>query len=168
MNGFPRDELRALAEFRYTIRRFLQASERMAQERGLTPQQHQLLLALEGRPPDVEPTIGFLAERLLLKHHSTVGLVDRLVEAGLVTRVTDPTDRRQVLVRVSQSGSRVLDDLAMAHRQELRSLAPRLTDSLEAILDSQTVDQQAGDLLTRGRRFIEEDSGDISVDMGPQ
>jgi DNA-binding MarR family transcriptional regulator len=135
MDDSPREDLRALAEFRYTIRRFLQASERMALARGMTPRQHQVLLTVAGRPDGVEPTIGFVADRLLLKHHSAVELVDRLVEAGLVAREQHPVDRRQVLVRLTEEGSRVLDDLASSHRQEIRSLAPRLINTLEAILD---------------------------------
>jgi len=167
MKGFPRDELRALAEFRYTIRHFLQASERMAEGKGLPPQQHQVLLALEGRPSNVEPTIGYIAERLLLKHHSTVGLVDRLEESGLVVRETDPIDRRKVLVRVTPSGSRILDDLAVSHREELRSLAPKLINSLEAILEARPAAPSGRDDLTPGELLPEEEIGDVSVGMGP-
>ncbi|HEX5415096.1 MAG TPA: MarR family transcriptional regulator [Chloroflexota bacterium] len=139
VDNTPREDLRALADFRYTMRRFLQASERMARARGLTPQQHQLLLAIAGRSDEAEPTIGFIAERLLLKHHSAVGLVDRLVEADLVAREPHPSDRRQVLVRLTEKGSRVLDDLASSHRQEIRLLAPRLINSLDTILHHQNL-----------------------------
>lgn len=130
------DDLPALAEFRYVIRRFLAASERMAQQTGLTPQQHQLLLAIQGRPSHAAPTIGYLAERLLIKHHSAVGLIDRLADEGLVIRETDPADRRQVLVRLTERGLTMLGRLSSAHRQEIRSLAPRLIEALGAIIES--------------------------------
>jgi DNA-binding MarR family transcriptional regulator len=130
-------DYRALAEFRYLIRQFLAASEEMARERGVTPQQHQLMLAIAGRPPEAEPTIGYLAERLLLEHHSAVGLVDRLSAQGLVAREQHAIDRRQVLVRLTDRGQAMLDNLAASHRQELRQLGPQLVTALAKVVEAE-------------------------------
>src|SRR4051812_321410 len=96
-------DYRALAAFRYEIRKFLAFSEAAARGVGIEPQQHQLLLALHGLPADSRPTIGTIAERLCLKHHTTVALVDKLEDRELVTRERSPTDRREVLVRLTTS-----------------------------------------------------------------
>ena len=130
-------DFRALAEFRYLIRQFLSTSEEIARAKGLTPQQHQLMLAIEGRAPEAAPTVGYLAERLLIKHHSAVGLVDRLEEAGLVTREQSATDRRQVLVRLTDAGKALLSDLSASHRAELRILEPRLVTSLSVVVEDE-------------------------------
>src|SRR5262245_17686735 len=90
-------DYQALADFRYALRQFLAFSGSAAKSVGLTPQQHQAMLSIIGAPEGQAVTIGFLAERLLLKHHSTVELVDRLVEIDLVTRQADGGDRRKVL-----------------------------------------------------------------------
>src|SRR5262245_51931670 len=108
--AISRRDYRALADLRFLIRQFLATSERMAQGRGLTLQQHQLLLAIEGRPPEAQPTIGYLAARLLIRHHSAVGLVDRLVEQGWVVRESSTDDRRQVLVRLTPRAEALLSD----------------------------------------------------------
>src|ERR671922_1230191 len=89
---------KAMAEFRYQIRRFLRFSENAARQAGIEPQQHQLLLAVKGLPDGVSPTIGVLAERMQLQHHSTGGLIDRLVERGFLVRLRATNDKRQVLV----------------------------------------------------------------------
>ncbi len=129
-----RDEhYRALAEFRYQLRRFLRWSEEAARAVGLEPQQHQLLLALRGLPPDQEPTIRELAERLQIQHHSAVELVDRLERRGLVRRERGERDRRQVSVRLTAEGRRVLEDLAAFHWQELQTIGPALIRALEQI-----------------------------------
>ena len=104
-------EYRKLEEFRYQIRRFLNFSEAAARASGIEPQQHQALLALKGMPQGCVPTIGHLADRLLLKHHSAVGLVDRLQTLGLLTREPSPDDARQVLLRLSAKGERILHRL---------------------------------------------------------
>ncbi|HEY7270266.1 MAG TPA: MarR family transcriptional regulator, partial [Dehalococcoidia bacterium] len=95
---------------------------------------HQLLLAVRGLPPDDVATIKRLAERLQLRHHSVVGLVDRLETAGLVRRHRDSEDHRQVLVRLTAHGQEVLEGLSRFHERELRLLAPALTTTLEAIV----------------------------------
>jgi DNA-binding MarR family transcriptional regulator len=127
------DEYRKLEEFRYQIRRFLNFSEAAAREAGIEPQQHQALLALKGMPGAAQPTIGWLAERLLLKHHSAVGLVDRLQMLSLVTRSNNPHDARQVLVHLTAKGERVLHRLSVAHRAELEEAGPKLAAALRAI-----------------------------------
>lgn len=116
-------DFEALAEFRYQLRRFLRFSEDAVQAEGLTPQQYQLLLQIKGFPGRSWANIGELAERLQAKHHGTVALVTRCEEAGLVRREPDPGDRRQVRVKLTDSGEERLTRLAKLHRQELRSLA---------------------------------------------
>jgi DNA-binding MarR family transcriptional regulator len=124
---------RALADFRYHLRRFLHSSEEAAREAGLEPQQHQLLLAIKGLPADDLATITRLAERLQLRHHSVVGLVDRLAAAGLVHRRRDGMDQRRVLIELTAAGEAILERLSRFHERELRLLAPALIASLEAI-----------------------------------
>jgi len=136
-------DYRALADFRYHIRRFLHMSEEAARAAGLEPQQHQLLLAVKGLPEDDLPTIKRLAERLQLRHHSVVGLVDRLERAGLVLRRRDPNDQRRVLVVLTERGEELLERLTRFHERELKSLAPALMATLEAIVPA---------AASRGRR----------------
>ncbi|MFO7324266.1 MAG: MarR family transcriptional regulator [Pseudomonadota bacterium] len=112
-----------LAEFRYQLRRFLRFSENAVQAEGLTPQQYQLLLQIKGFPGRNWATVGELAERLQARHHGTVALVSRCEAAGLVRRVPDPDDRRQVRVHLTDAGERRLMRLARLHRDELESLA---------------------------------------------
>jgi DNA-binding MarR family transcriptional regulator len=113
-----------LLELRSGLRRFLAWSEGQADAVGLTPAQHQLLLAVRGHVGDRPPTIGEVAQHLLLRHHSAVGLVDRSEAAGLVRRVADAVDHRLVRVELTERGSRALADLSAAHLQELARLAP--------------------------------------------
>ncbi|MGH2460793.1 MAG: MarR family winged helix-turn-helix transcriptional regulator, partial [Chloroflexota bacterium] len=129
-------DYQSLAECRYLIRRFLASSEELAKGKGMTPQQHLLMLAIAGRPAGEEPTIRYLADRLRIKHHSAVGLVDRLGAQGLIEREHSSIDRRQVFVRLTKQGAAVLENLSASHRQELRTLAPRLVDALRAVVSS--------------------------------
>jgi DNA-binding MarR family transcriptional regulator len=115
-----------LLDFRTGIRRFLRWSEQQAAEVGLTPAQHQLLLAVRGHDDPRGPTVGEIADYLLLRHHSAVGLVDRAEGAGLVTRRTDPDDQRVVRLRLTPLGARRLRQLSEVHVAELARLAPRL------------------------------------------
>lgn len=126
-------EYRKLEEFRFQIRRFLGFSEAAARASGIEPQQHQALLALKGMPQDCVPTIGHLADRLLLKHHSAVGLVDRLESLGLVTRQPSPDDARQVLLRLTAKGERILHRLSLTHHKELEETGPKLVAALRSI-----------------------------------
>jgi DNA-binding MarR family transcriptional regulator len=124
----------SLAEFRHYIRRFLRFSERAAREAGLEPRQHQLLLALKGLPANVRPKIAEVAERLQIQHHSAVELVNRLEDAGFVRRQRGSEDRREVHLQLTPKGEKVLRDLSLHHRSELRSQGPALLDSLEQLV----------------------------------
>lgn len=135
MRDFHSRSERALAEFRYQLRRFLHFSEGAARAAGLEPQQHQLLLALRGLDAS-EVTIGGLAERLVLRHNSTVELVNRMARRGLVHRIRDPKDHRQVLVRMTARGERVIARLSRHHLAELRSAGPQLIHALESVVGS--------------------------------
>lgn len=123
-------EYEMLAAFRYTLRQFLRFSEEAAQAVGLTPQQHQALLAVMGFPERDRITIGELAKRLQIQHHSTVGLVDRLEAQGLLTREPAEDDRRQVYVRLAPAGLELLARLSSAHKEELRRIGPQLNEML--------------------------------------
>jgi len=128
-------DYQALAEFRYQIRRFLRFSEQAARRAGLEPAQHQLLLAVKAFAG--EPSVGELAERLQLRHHSVVGLIDRLAECGLVGRSRGEGDRRQVRIRLTAKGEAVLRKLSLEHRAELGVAGRALTAALRAILARQ-------------------------------
>ena len=132
-NQFNDSDYRALAEFRYQIRRFLRFSEAAARAAGLEPQQHQLLLAVKGLPRDVSASIGEMAERLQIQHHSTVELVDRMVKHGYVQRRRDQTDRRQVLLQLTARGEKILRELSAPHADELRTLGPELIAALRRL-----------------------------------
>src|SRR5262252_2609185 len=108
-------DYRALADFRYQIRRFLYFSEEAARRAGLEPQQYQMLLAIRALEETDHSTIGDLAGHLLVRHHSAVGMIDRLEERGLVERIRDAEDRRQVRVRATADGESVLNRLAGIH-----------------------------------------------------
>jgi DNA-binding MarR family transcriptional regulator len=123
-------DYRRLSEFRYLIRCFLEFSEGAAVRAGLTPRQHQALLAIKGAPEGTPATIGYLAERLRIRHHSTVELVDRLVEAGLIEREHDPKDRRRVLLKLTHAAEAKLAKLSVSHLQELARLRPALLELL--------------------------------------
>ena len=121
----------SLAQLRHQIRRFLRFSEQAARRTGLEPRQHQLLLALKGLPRDVRPRIGELAERLQIQHHSTVELVNRLSANGFVKRNRASGDRREVLVSLTPKGEKVLRELSLHHREELRDAGPALLSALK-------------------------------------
>jgi DNA-binding MarR family transcriptional regulator len=127
-------EYEVLAEFRYTLRRFLHFSKNAAEEVGVTPQQHQALLAIMGFPDREKITIGELAERLQIRHHSAVGLVNRLETENLIDRTPALNDRRRVFISLTGHGLSVLEQLSNTHREELRLLAPQLRLLLERII----------------------------------
>jgi DNA-binding MarR family transcriptional regulator len=129
----------SLAEFRYQVRRFLHFSERECRERGLQHQQYQLLVALRGLPLQKKPTVGTLAERMQMKHHSMVELVDRASQQGLVARKRDATDRRRVSIRLTAKGERLAGELAQRHVAELQITGRNLTAALEPLLRSNEV-----------------------------
>ena len=126
-------EYRKLEEFRFQIRRFLNFSESAARSAGIEPQQHQALLVLKAAPDDCLPTIGYLAERLFVKHHSAVGLVDRLEAMRLLTRRPSPEDARQVFIQLTKKGIKVLHSLSVSHQMELREMSSKLTQALRAL-----------------------------------
>jgi DNA-binding MarR family transcriptional regulator len=119
------EDYRLLAEFRRLLRQFLAFSEQQAQSVGLAPQQHQALLAIKGLSGDM-PTVGDLAEYLAIRHNSAVGLINRLVSAGYVTRCEDPDDKRRAPLALTKAGEAILTKLTAAHRSELRRMAPLL------------------------------------------
>lgn len=126
--GLPKSDYEMLAAFRYALRRFLSFSEAAASDVGLAPQQYQALLVIKGYPGRDTIAINELAAQLLIKHHSAVGLVDRLEGKGLVTRSIDPDDRRKVNVGVTPRGSRLFEGLAAAHRAELARIGSQFAD----------------------------------------
>jgi DNA-binding MarR family transcriptional regulator len=119
------------AELRHSLRRFQRFSQEAARASGLTPQQHQALLAIKGFPKRNFVSVGELAERLQLRHHSAVGLVNRLVRHRLVRRSHCATDRRRVEVRLTPLGEARIERLSTAHLQELRLLGPGIRRLLE-------------------------------------
>jgi len=119
-------QYRALADFRYELRRFLRYSEEVTRRHGVTPLQYQVLLQVKGYPGNEEATVGGLAERLQAKHHGVVALVSRCADAGLVTRRISDEDRRAVVVALTPKGERLLERLARLHRSELLVIRGRL------------------------------------------
>lgn len=119
-----------LAEFRYLLRRFLVFSEDSAIKAGLTAQQHQALLAIKGFAAPEHITTGELAERLHIRHHSAVGLIDRLAVKRLIKRRSAPHDRRRVRIELTAAAEALLADLSETHHDELRGLAPVLRELL--------------------------------------
>jgi DNA-binding MarR family transcriptional regulator len=127
-------EYQGLAAFRHALRRFLAFSEARAREVGLTPQQHQALLSIKGGYPGRdEISIGELAAHLLLKNHSAVELVDRLVKGGFVTRNPAPEDRRRIVLRVTDKGEAVLRRVSNANLAELAAAAPLMAGFLATL-----------------------------------
>lgn len=128
------NDYQSLSEFRYQIRKFLCFSEQAAERAGIEPRQHQLLLAIKGMPKERRPRIADLAERLQVKHHSAVELVNRLARAGHVKRHRAADDRREVLVSLTPKGEKVLHALSLHHRAELRLRGPALLTALHRVL----------------------------------
>jgi DNA-binding MarR family transcriptional regulator len=127
-------DYQSLAEFRYQIRRYLHFSERAARAGGLEPRQYQLMLAIKGLPGNLRPRIGELAEQMQIQHHSTVELVNRLSAGGFVRRRRGGEDRREVLLSLTPKGEKVLRELALHHKAELRNAGPGLLRSLKRVL----------------------------------
>ena len=119
----------ALAEFRFALRRFQMFSETKAGEAGLTPQQHQALLAIRAADPDAA-TVGYVAQRLIVKPHTASELLDRLEAIDLVRREPAPSDRRRALLRLTSQATGILSALSSAHREEIRRLQPLLVEHL--------------------------------------
>jgi DNA-binding MarR family transcriptional regulator len=131
-------DYRALAEFRYQIRRFLHFSESAARSAGLNPQQHQLLLALKGLPKSIEPNIGEIAQRVFVRHHSAVELTDRLMDRQLLRKRHSREDRRRVLLEITASGEAILQKLSLIHRAQLESVGTELIKALGKLQGSKS------------------------------
>lgn len=131
--SITKSQYRQIAEFRYRIRRFLHFSEESARASGIEPQQHQLLLAIKGMPEGMRPTIKALSERLCLRHHSTVELIDRTVTHGAVVRRHSDEDRREVLVELTVEGEQLLESLSILHWQELQTAGPALSRAVHQV-----------------------------------
>ncbi|HXY94854.1 MAG TPA: MarR family winged helix-turn-helix transcriptional regulator [Acidimicrobiia bacterium] len=126
-------DYRALARFRYALRVFQRFSEQAAREAGVTPAQHQLLLAIRGHAGSDPPVIAELAEALQLRHHSVVELIDRADAAGLVRRTPDRHDQRRQRVQLTAAGRDVLERLSLVHRDELRRFRQQMVDVLREL-----------------------------------
>lgn len=132
-------EYEMLATFRYALRQFLRFSETAARQAGITPQQHQAILAIAGFPSQDPITVSELAERLQIQHHSAVGLIDRLVAHGLVMREPGEADRREVYISLTPQGNDILAQLSAAHRQELRRIGPQIHLLLDQLAGEDTL-----------------------------
>jgi DNA-binding MarR family transcriptional regulator len=128
-------DYRSLAAFRYEIRKFLAFSEQAARDAGIEPQQHQMLLAVRGLPEGVRPTIGAVAERLCVQHHTAVALVDKLEARRLIRRKRSEVDRREVLLQVTQEGLELLRALSTLHRDQLQTVGPALLDAQQTFIE---------------------------------
>ncbi len=146
-----RIDYEALADFRYEIRRFLNFSEAAARAAGIEPQQHQALLAIKGQPPGLETTVGALAERLQIRHHTAVELSRRLETKGLIQRSRSWVDGREVHLFLTSRGERLLEKLSLSHRNELRTAGPRLIEALQSAI-SRNGRRRGGDAMKRSRR----------------
>ncbi len=134
MKKLTLSDYQALAEFRYQIRRFLHFSEGVVKKAGLERGQYQLMLAIKGMPAGVRPRIRELADRMQIRHHSAVELVNRLEAGGFVDRTRAQDDRREVLLALTAKGEKVLGELALHHHNEIRSAGPELVAALRRIM----------------------------------
>lgn len=134
--SLSKEQYETLAAFRFALRRFLRFSESAAASAGCTPQQYQALLAIKGFPGRESMTVRELAERLQIKHHSAVGLIDRLAAERLVARCPSGEDRRRVQIRLAPRGERVIQRLAPAHREQLRRMGPEISRLLRRLGES--------------------------------
>src|SRR5258707_46099 len=130
------EEYQALAEMRYRIRKFVREGDAVARAAGLEPQQYLLLLAIRGLPEGEEATIRTLADRLALKHHSAVELIDRMEVHGYVRRSRNREDRRQVLVTLLPRGEKLLEQVARDRIGELRASGAALVNAISALLEN--------------------------------
>jgi DNA-binding MarR family transcriptional regulator len=134
-NGFSDEGYRALSELRYRIRHFIQEGDAAARESNLEPQQYLMLLAIRGLPEGSSATIRTLAERLALKHHSAVELIDRLESHRLVHRNRSEDDRREVLVSLLPRGAKLLEQVARRRLGELRASGAALADAINTLVE---------------------------------
>jgi DNA-binding MarR family transcriptional regulator len=135
--GLTDEDYERLLALRTALRRFLRWSEKQARSAGLTPAQHQLLLAVRGHPDPRGPTIGEVADYLLLRHHSTVELVDRAVTARLVERERDPDDRRMVRLKLTRTSAKRLETISASNLEELERLGLKLPAASKGLAPTQ-------------------------------
>ena len=133
-------DYRRLAEFRFRIRQFLHFTEEAARAQGIEPQQHQLMLAIRGLPVGARPTVATISDRLRLRHHSTVELIDRLEKQGAVARQHSEQDRREVLLRLTPRGQDQLRRLTVSIWSQLQVEGAALSDSLRKLLAASSQD----------------------------
>jgi DNA-binding MarR family transcriptional regulator len=152
METLTLSDYEALAELRYQIRRFLSFSEQAARSAGLEPRQHQLMLGLKGLPASKRPTIGELAERLQIQHHSGVELVNRLARSGYIKRARGGEDRREVLLALTPKGEKVLRKLSLHHRAELRMAGPALVKALRRAMHGSPISNGTRTRTAAGKR----------------
>ena len=134
------DDYERLSEFRYGLRRFLHWSEQQARGAGITPTQHQLLLAIRSSRDPRGATVGEVAEVLIIRHHSAVELIDRAQDAGLVTRERDPDTQSVVHLKLTEFGARTLSALSEVHLRELAQLAPTMQALVGALSEHEAAD----------------------------
>jgi len=127
-------DYRALAEFRYELRRYLALSDQAARFAGLHPGQYRFLLMLKGLPDGIEPSIGNLAGRLGLRHHSTVELVDRLEKRGFIYRERNERHRSFVFVRIAPKGESILRKIVASRKVDLKKAGPVLVEALNTLI----------------------------------
>lgn len=128
--GLSHEQYAAIADFRFQLRRFLAFSEDAATQAGLAPQQHQALLAIAGHRDEEPPSVGMLARQLLIAPNTAAELVSRMVQGGLLTKVSAADDRRRTELALTSKAASILRELTMAHLEELRGLAPALVRAL--------------------------------------
>ncbi len=130
---FP-ERVKALAEFRYQLRRFLSFSEEAAERAGISAQQYQLLQVVAAAPAGIQASISYVAERMVLRHNSAVELVGRAERSGLVRRQEDAADHRRALISLTPEGEAMLGGLVKKHWMELESQGPKLMTALDRLL----------------------------------
>ena len=137
--------LRELAEFRFQLRQFLSFSEISSERHGIQAQQYQLLQVIAAAPPSQPASVSYLADRMVLRHNSTVELVDRAERAGLVRRHTDERDLRRSIIRLTPTGEQLLRMMVAEHVQELERLGERIIHSLRAVSTEEQAAQTAAE-----------------------
>ncbi|HEX5659086.1 MAG TPA: MarR family winged helix-turn-helix transcriptional regulator [Polyangiales bacterium] len=140
MGKISNTDYHSLAAFRFEIRKFLAFSEQAARSAGIEPQQHQLLLIVRSMSGDARPTIRLAADRLCVKHHTAVALVDKLERRRLLARERGSADKREVLLRLTAEGEEMLHELSSVHREQLRTVGPAMVSALQLILGLQAAE----------------------------
>jgi DNA-binding MarR family transcriptional regulator len=128
--GLSQKQFAAIAAFRYELRRFLAFSEAAAARMGLPAQQHQALLTIAGHTGPEPPSVGILAEQLMVAPHTAAELVARMIDAALLLKTPSPQDRRRMELALTPKARAMLDQLTAAHLDELKTLEPALTRAL--------------------------------------